>query len=530
MRSSVRAGRIVPQPAASTIADGIAVATVGKQTFPLVQRYVNEIAASLLAAVNDEKAADEARSQAAAQLVEFRKNDAATAAELLEIITPRTSPELGAGLLNAVRQSEATDTGKSLAARLPTLTPNLRVAGISALLERAEWTVALVDALESGELQLSDLSLDQKQSLASHPNNQLAARVKPLMAKGGGLPNPDRQAVIDELLPLIQPTGDAVAGKEVYKKTCAKCHTHSGEGTRIGPDLTGMAVHPKHELLIHLLDPSRSVEGNFRIYTVVTADGLVLNGLLQSESKTAIELVDVEAKKHTILREDIDEMIASRKSLMPEGFEKQHTPTELRDLLEFLTLKGKYLPIPIDKVATIVSTQGMFNSKEAPVERLIFRDWTPKMVGQVPFVLIDPQGTRVPNVIMLYGTNGNIPPTMPKSVTLPCNTAAKTIHLLSGVSGWGFPASEKGTTSMIVRLHYAGGRTEDHPLINGEHFADYIRRVDVPRSDFAFALRGQQIRYISIQPQTSDVIETIELVKGRDVTSPVVMAVTVETL
>ena len=33
---------------------------------------------------------------------------------------------------------------------------------------------------------------------------------------------------------------------------------------------------------------------------------------------------------------------------------------------------------------------------------------------------------------------------------------------------------------MIVRLHYADGKTEDHELKNGVHFADYIRRVDVP--------------------------------------------------
>ena len=32
---------------------------------------------------------------------------------------------------------------------------------------------------------------------------------------------------------------------------------------------------------------------------------------------------------------------------------------------------------------------------------------------------------------------------------------------------------------MIVRLTYDDGTTEDHKLINGVHFADYIRRVDV---------------------------------------------------
>src|SRR5437868_14895115 len=84
--------------------------------------------------------------------------------------------------------------------------------------------------------------------------------------------------------------------------------------------------------------------------------------------------------------------------------------------------------------------------------------------------------------------------------------------------------------SMIVRLHYADGKTEDHELKNGEHFADYIRRVDVPGSQFAFRVgRGQQVRYLAVTPKRTDLIKQIELVKGPDTTAPVVMAVTVET-
>ena len=49
-----------------------------------------------------------------------------------------------------------------------------------------------------------------------------------------------------------------------------------GEGTKIGPDLTGMSVHPKHELLAHLIDPSRSVEANYRVYSVLTSEGQTL--------------------------------------------------------------------------------------------------------------------------------------------------------------------------------------------------------------------------------------------------------------
>src|SRR5205807_7536929 len=138
---------------------------------------------------------------------------------------------------------------------------------------------------------------------------------------------------------------------------------------RIGPDLTGMAVHTKEHLLTDILDPSRSVEGNFRVYTVSTTTGLLLTGLLAAESKTAIELFDAEGKKKTVLREEIEQLVASPKSLMPEGFEKQVSRKDLADLLEFLTRRGKYLPLPLDRVATAVSTRGMFYKPDAEAER-----------------------------------------------------------------------------------------------------------------------------------------------------------------
>ncbi len=214
---------------------------------------------------------------------------------------------------------------------------------------------------------------------------------------------------------------------------------------------------------------------------------------------------------------------------MPEGFEKQVGPEGVADLLAFLTKRGKYTPIDLRPVATVVTTQGMFYDPESTIERMIFPDWSPKTFEGVPFQLVDPQGDRVPNAIMLYGPSGETPPKMPKSVTLPCNAPAKAIHFLSGVSGWGATSPDAAqTTSMIVRLHYADGKVENHPLKNGIHFADYIRRIDVPGSKFAFRLRGQQIRYLAIRPERTEPIARIELVKGPDDTAPIVMAVTIE--
>jgi putative membrane-bound dehydrogenase-like protein len=504
------------------------IALTGRWGSKVLDKYAETLVAAFLAQVQDEKQTDAARIAAAVQLIDFRKADEASARQLLELVTPRTSPELAQGLLDAIARSDAGPVGAIVAERIPTLTPAGRAAALRLLLGRTDWTAALLDAIDKGTIPLHDLSLDQKQRLASHPAATIAERAKKILARGGGLPNPDREKVITERVALTRRTGDPAAGKVVFKTHCAKCHMHSGEGEKIGPDLTGMNVHPKEHLLIDILDPSRSVEGNFRLYTLTTKSGRTLTGLLTSETKTAVELFDAEAKKHTVLRDDIDELTASTKSLMPEGFEKQMPEADLVNLLEFLTHRGKFLTLPLEKAATIVSTRGMFYSEAADAERLIFADWSPKVFDGVPFRLIDPRGDRIANVILLYGPQGTIPPRMPKSVKVPCNAAAKTLHLLSGVSGWGFPIGEKGSVSMIVRLHYDDGKTEDHALKNGEQFADYIRRVDVPGSKFAYALRSQQIRYLAINPKRTQTIKEIEFVKGPDSTAPVVMAVTAE--
>ena len=301
-----------------------------------------------------------------------------------------------------------------------------------------------------------------------------------VLAKTGGLTNPDRQKVLAELMPVCDMPGTKDAGKAVFKKHCSKCHIHSGEGNKVGPELTGMAVHPKKELLAHILDPSASVEGNYRLYSVVTDEGKAINGMLASETRTALEFFDAEGKRQSVLRDEVDEMVASRKSVMPEGFEKLISKQEFADLLTFLTARGKFLPIDISKVASIASDRGMFVNKQADVERLIFPDWKPKMFKNVPFVLIDPKEGTVPNTILLHGPATPLVQRMPKRVEVPLNGPARAIHMLGGVGGWAYPYSRKKTVSVIVRLHYADGSSEDHELRNGEHFADYIRVENVP--------------------------------------------------
>jgi uncharacterized protein len=492
------------------------------------QGALKAVLSKLLADVANPNLGERFRLEAAQRIVQMQPEQPVLD-KLLAELTIQASPSFASGILDAVGQSTAPGVGDAVIKLWPQMTPKTQQKALSILLERPAWSKSLLAAMEKNLIRASDLRPDQGQLLAGHPDPLLAARAKKLLAQGGNLPSPDRQKVLDSLLPLTEKTGDVAKGLEVFKKNCALCHRHGSIGADIGPNLTGFAVHPKAKILTEVIDPNRSVEGNFRQYTVITSSGRVVNGLLAAETKTAIELVDNQAKKHTILREDIEQLLASNKSIMPEGFEKQLTPDDFVNLLEFLAAKGKYLPLPLEKVATIVSTRGMFYTAESTIERLAFRDWGVKTVEGVPFQLVNPQGGKVKNVILLYGPQGKFPPTMPKRVTLPCGTSAKAIHFLSGVSGWGFPYAPKGSVSMIVRLYYQDGKTEDHPLKNGEHFADYIRVVEVPGSKRAFTFSGgQQLRYLAIHPKREQIIRAIELVKGPDETAPIVMAVTVE--
>lgn len=450
------------------------------------------------------------------------------AEKLLELLSPRSSPEFAAAILAALAESEHPWLGNPLTKHWKDWTPATRRAATAILLQRPAWTAALVSALEERRIAAGDLSLDQIQRLRSHPDRAIARRAGKALGPTA-VASESRREILEKLLPLAKKTGDASLGKEVFLKHCAKCHRHGELGQSVGPDLTGIAVRKREDILADVLDPNRSVEGNFRQYTLATADGRILTGLLAAETKTAVEILDAEGKRHVVLREDVETLTSSPNSLMPEGFEKL-SENELACLLEYLHQRGRYTPLPIRTAATAVSTLGMFYDERNEIERIVLDQWGPREVFGVPFQIVDPQSGRVPNVILLYGPAGAVSRRMPRSVRLPCGQAARAVHLLSGISGWGYPLGTKGSVSLTVRFRYADGELEDHPLRNGVEFADYIRRVDVPGSKFAFLAREQQVRYLSIAPGRREPIDSIEFEKGPDATAPLILAVTVEGL
>src|SRR5262249_49984299 len=83
---------------------------------------------------------------------------------------------------------------------------------------------------------------------------------------------------------------------------------------------------------------------------------------------------------------------------------------------------SKYIILPIDKVASAVSTKGLFSPAEH--ERYIFPTWGEQEVFGIPFDVIDPKIDSVKNAIVLHAPMSALSREMPQAVELKCGSAA----------------------------------------------------------------------------------------------------------
>ena len=241
-------------------------------------------------------------------------------------------------------------------------------------------------------------------------------------ARAAACPTPTARRSSTSSAPVVLAGGDPTRGKAVFEQLCAKCHMHSGEGGKVGPDLTGMAAHPTDELLVHILDPSRSVEGNFVQYTVATVDGRVLNGLLASETRTSIELIDAEGKSQTILREDIDELhrleeVADARGVREAGDARAaRRPARLPHASPASTCRSTSARRPPSSAPAGCST-----TSRPEAERLVFDDWSTEDVRGRAVPARRPAGRPGPERgPALRPAGARSRPQMPRSVELPC--------------------------------------------------------------------------------------------------------------
>ncbi|HKB02153.1 MAG TPA: PVC-type heme-binding CxxCH protein, partial [Gemmataceae bacterium] len=252
---------------------------------------------------------------------------------LTELLGPHSAGDVQAAAVAALARSDAIDTPAVLLRLWKGYSPGVRTAVLSALLGRDTWVPAVLDALEKKQILSAEVDAAARQRLLAHASPAVRERAGKLLA--GGI-DADREKVIAAYRPALTKAGDRERGKQIFTKACAACHKVGDVGKGLGPDLTALTDKSPEYLLTNVLDPNRAVEARYVAYTAQTADGRSLVGFLSAETATSITLVATDGKETTILRADLESLVGSGKSVMPEGLEKDVSVEQMADLLTFL--------------------------------------------------------------------------------------------------------------------------------------------------------------------------------------------------
>jgi putative heme-binding domain-containing protein len=192
---------------------------------------------------------------------------------------------------------------------------------------------ALVAALETDVFSAHELPAGTRETLAQLHDESLRRRLQPILAAAAPA---DRSEVVARYADVANRRGDSARGAGIFRQNCQACHAVQGIGQQVGPDLASVASRRTEQLLVDILDPSRQVSPDYISYLVETKDGRIMTGLLAAETADSVTLRREERQQDTIPRDNIEQLRASGKSLMPDGLEQKLTPDELADLLEFL--------------------------------------------------------------------------------------------------------------------------------------------------------------------------------------------------
>ena len=252
---------------------------------------------------------------------------------LASLLAPQTPPEVQTAVVTTLGKLRGPDSAKVMLAGWKGYGPAVRAHMLDTLLSRPEWVPPVLDAIDNKIILPSEVDAIRRQRLLDHKTNAIRQRAQKSFTATTSI---DRLKLVDSYRPALAMKGDAAKGSAIFQKTCSACHQLGGIGQPVGPDLAAEAGKPGEVLLIAILDPNAAVEARFISYTATTKSGQIHSGLLASETGGSITLIAADGKQHVIARADLDELISTGKSVMPEGLEKDIPVAQMADLLAFL--------------------------------------------------------------------------------------------------------------------------------------------------------------------------------------------------
>jgi putative membrane-bound dehydrogenase-like protein len=289
------------------------------------QRESSEHAASIIRGAESE-------SQRRVEALQFLLlGDLRPYADLLKgLLAPEEPSGVQVAALHALDKIPGSDFTRYVLNRWQTFTPELRETALDIFLSEPERVGLLLHALETSQVSIEEISWNCRIQLMNHSEDDLRERARTVLTRD------NTEEVNEKYQAALALEGEVSAGKIVYENRCASCHQIRGEGgMAFGPDLGTVHNWLPKDLMANIIDPNLSIAPGFDLWKIDLKDGGSVQGMVMSETSSAIRIRTSPGNESTIHRQNIDSMKGLRMSMMP-GMAGQLGLQQMADLLHYL--------------------------------------------------------------------------------------------------------------------------------------------------------------------------------------------------
>ncbi len=217
------------------------------------------------------------------------------------------------------------------------LPPEVQQSLLRVLARREITATALLEAISMGKISQQSISTEIRDLLASHPGDKWQEQLATLLPKGKPLNDEETRLELKRWGDRLQNSGgDPYQGKTLFAEHCGKCHKLFNEGGEIGPDLTRYNRDDRTTLLLSILRPSQEIREGFQTFQALTADGRIITGFVVDQNDEVVTLREAGGQSVTLPRDEIEDMKATPKSVMPEGLLENLSEQQVLDLFAYL--------------------------------------------------------------------------------------------------------------------------------------------------------------------------------------------------
>ncbi|OYW23870.1 MAG: hypothetical protein B7Z55_03100, partial [Planctomycetales bacterium 12-60-4] len=313
-----------------------ALSAAGGGSLSLKIRQQNpEAIAEAVKFLGDEKSPGTKRAEYAGLLGEIRFLPAVDV--MLDVLTRTTDDGVRVAILGALGSFNDERIPATVLSQYSQWTEDIRNVALALLVSRKPWSLALLNAVDRGEIAATALPLETVRQLTIHRDDRIAALVRKHWGTVDGASSAEMQAELERLTAVLNSGGgDPYPGKKLYMQSCGKCHVLHAQGGQIGPDLTTFKRDDVPRLLLNILNPSAEIREGFETHVAIMDDGRVVQGFLIEQDPQVIVLRNAEGQTTSLEQDAIDEHAVLKKSLMPEGQMKNLSDQDVRDLFAYL--------------------------------------------------------------------------------------------------------------------------------------------------------------------------------------------------